>query len=186
MKRSVSDRARQLAAELQRRFAKDAELAEQPNDAHRRLLNANDRLWSGLHPDGLRALHADHPSSEAAQLEASVRGRSQVLDSPDLLGAVQAVHWQIHRAHWDHQQVEEDRRRLAAEIDEVVRGFLDELLSAGCSEQDARSAHVDKLAGSARFRGLGHDDTKLASARTSRAGSAGQDASSGQDMESTP
>ena len=96
------------------------------------------------------------------------------------------MHWQIHRAHWDHQQVEEDRRRLAAEIDEGVRGFLDELLSADCSEQDARSADVDKLAGSARFRGLGHVDTKLASASTSRAGSAGQDASSGQDMESTP
>ena len=109
-----------------------------------------------------------------------------MLDSPDLLGAVRAVHWQIHRAHWDHQQVAEDRRRLAAEIGDVVRAFLDELVSAGWSEQDGRSADVDKLAGSARFRGLGHDDSKLASASTSRGGSAGQDASSGQDMESTP
>jgi hypothetical protein len=109
-----------------------------------------------------------------------------VLDSPDLLGAVRAVRWQIHRAHWDHQQVAEDRWRLAAEIGEVVRAFLDELVSAGWSEQDGRSADVDKLAGSARFRGLGDDDSKPASASTSRGGSAGQDASSGQHMESTP
>ncbi len=63
MKRPVSDRARQLATELQRLFAKYTELAEQLNDAHRRLLNANDQLWSGLHPDGLRAVYGDQMES---------------------------------------------------------------------------------------------------------------------------
>jgi hypothetical protein len=124
MKRSVSDRARRLAAELQRLFARDAELAEQLNDPHRRLLNANDRLRSGLHPEELHALRGDHRASEAAQLEASVDGRLRVLDSTDVLGALEQVHCQIHRAHCDHQQVAEDRRLLAAGIGEIVRAFL--------------------------------------------------------------
>ncbi len=44
MMRAVSDRARQLATELKRPFAKDTELAHKLNDAHRRLLDANNRL----------------------------------------------------------------------------------------------------------------------------------------------
>ncbi len=100
-----------------------------------------------------------------------------------MLGAVQAVHWQIHRAHCDRQQVAEDRRCLAADIGEVVRTFLDELMAAGWSEEEARTANVHELAGSPRWRGLGHDDSKLASGMTSRAGAAGQNATSGQDME---
>jgi hypothetical protein len=183
MKRPVSDRARRLATELERLFAHDAQLAEQLNDAHRRLRDANDRLWSGLHPDGLRAVYGDHPASQAAHLEATVHGRSQVLDTPDLLGAVQDTHWQIHHAHCGYQHIAEERRRLAADIGEVVRASLDELAAAGWSEQEARDANVHELAGSPRWRGLGHDDRKLASDITSRAEAAVQDATSGQDME---
>jgi hypothetical protein len=50
--RSTPARGRQLAAELEQRFARDAELARALNDAHKRLHVASDRLWSGLHPDG--------------------------------------------------------------------------------------------------------------------------------------
>jgi len=145
MKRPVSDRARHLATELERLFAQDTELAEQLNDAHGRLRDANDRLSSGLHPDGLRAVYGDHPVSEAAQLEATVHSRSQVLDTTDGLGAVQAVHWEIHRAHCDHQQVAKDRRHLAADIGEIVRTFVGELVAASWSEQEARNANVHEL-----------------------------------------
>jgi hypothetical protein len=186
MKRPVSGRSRRLATELQRLFAQDAELAEQLNDAHRRLLNANDQPWSRLHPDGLRVRHADHPAFEASQLETTRRGRSQALACPDVLGAIQAVHWQIHRAHCDHQQVAEYRRRLAAATGEVMGAFVDELIAAGWSEEEARTASVHELSGSPGRRGLGHDDSKLASGITSRPGAAGQDASNEQDMESTP
>jgi ribosomal protein S19E (S16A) len=37
------------------------------------------------------------------------------------------------------------RRRLAAGIGEVIRAFLDELMAAGWSEQEARNAKVDEL-----------------------------------------
>ncbi|MGO9955945.1 MAG: hypothetical protein ACLP50_08165 [Solirubrobacteraceae bacterium] len=183
MKRSVSDRARHPATELKGLFAHDAELVEQLDDAHGRLRDANERLWSGLHPDGLRAVYGDHPASEAARLQAAVHGRSRVLDSPDVLSAVQAVHWQIHQAHRDHQQVAEDRRHLAAEIGEVVRTFLDELIAGDWSEEEARTTNVEEFAGSPQSRGLGKHDSKLASGITSRAGAAGQETTNGQDME---
>ena len=145
MKRSVST-GRQLAAELQRLFTRDTDLAHKLNDAHRRLPDANNRLWSGLHPDGLRALDGDHPAPEAAQLEATLGSRSQVLDSPNVLDAVQAVHWQIHQAHCNYERVAEDRRHLAAEIGEIIRTFLDELVAAGWSEQQARNTDTHALA----------------------------------------
>ncbi len=53
MSRPIPNRARQLAAELERRFAQDADLARKLNDAHEHLRRANDRLWWGLHPDGM-------------------------------------------------------------------------------------------------------------------------------------
>jgi hypothetical protein len=148
MKRSVSDRARRLAAELQRLFAQDTDLAHNLNDARRRLLDVNNRLSSGIHRDGLRALDGDHPVPKAAQLEPTLRSRSQVLDSPDVLETVQAVHWQIHQAHCDHERIAEDRRHLAAEIGEIIRTLLYQLVAAGWSEQQARSTDIRALANS--------------------------------------
>ncbi|MBV9339050.1 MAG: hypothetical protein JO243_24440 [Solirubrobacterales bacterium] len=47
----VPVRARELAARLSALFRSDCELAERLNDAQRRLLGANDLLWSGFDPD---------------------------------------------------------------------------------------------------------------------------------------
>ena len=51
MSGEVPAHARELAARLSALFGSDCELAERLNDAQRRLLSANDRLWSGLAPD---------------------------------------------------------------------------------------------------------------------------------------
>jgi predicted nucleic acid-binding Zn-ribbon protein len=72
-----------------------------------------------------------------------------VLDPPDALGAVQDAHWQIQRAHCDYQHAAEERRQLAADIDDVIRAFVDELVASGRSERKARDANVNELAGSA-------------------------------------
>jgi hypothetical protein len=45
MSRAVPEQARGLAAALEVRFARDAELATELADAQRRLQRANDRLW---------------------------------------------------------------------------------------------------------------------------------------------
>jgi hypothetical protein len=139
----VPDRARQLAAELELRFAHDAKLAHELNDAHERLQRANDRLWSGLHSDVIAAVYDEHPATvEIAVAE----NRSQVLGAPDPLRALEETHWAIHQAHCDYQQVAEDRRHLAAATGETIRAFVDELVAAGWSEHEARNACVHDLA----------------------------------------
>jgi hypothetical protein len=55
--------------------------------------------------------------------------------------------WMIDRAFQDYQFASEERRQLAAEIGEVIRRFVDVLVAAGWSEEQARAANVHELAG---------------------------------------
>ena len=143
MSRPTPGRARQLAAELERRFAQDADLARKLNDAHQSLQRANNRLWCGLHPDAIAAVYDEHP---AAVNVAFAENRSHVLGAPDPPQAIQQTHWQIHKAHCDYQQAAERRRQLAAEIGELTGDLITTLLGAGWSERDAREASVHDLA----------------------------------------
>ena len=59
-----------------------------------------------------------------------------------VLGELQEVHWTIHRAFCEYQQLGEDRRHLAAEIGELIATFVSELVAAGWSEEQARQADV--------------------------------------------
>ncbi len=152
MTEQVPEAARQLAGRLAEAFERDRGLAEQLADAQHRLQAANDRLWSGLHPEGLAAVYGDHPQFEAVQLEATLDNRSEVLESSDPLGELQKAHWAIHRAFSDYQQISEDRRHLAAEIGELIAGLVAELVAVGWSEDQARNADVRQLAGAARAR----------------------------------
>ena len=142
MSRAIPERTRQLAAELERRFARDAELATQLNDAQRRLRDANDRLWSGLHPDGIAAIYGEHPAAVEA---ATAHSRSQALDSPDALRAVQQVHWSIHKAFISYQSGAERRRQGAAETGELASELMTTLVGAGWSPKDARVTNIRSL-----------------------------------------
>jgi hypothetical protein len=139
------NRVRQLARELELRLAQHSELARKLNDAHDRLERANDRLWRGMHPDGVAVVYGER---HAAGNVAFATNRSEVLGASDPLQAIQQIHWQIHKAHCDYQRVAEDRRRLAADIGEIIRTLLDELMAAGWSETEARDASIGALAGS--------------------------------------
>lgn len=77
--RPVPDSARNLAAQLNALFAQDAALVRRLNAAQRRLQSANDRLWWGLHPDGLAAVYAEDP---AAVEVAFAEHRSEVARRP--------------------------------------------------------------------------------------------------------
>ncbi len=142
MSRAIPERARQLAAELERRFARDAELATQLNDAQRRLRDANDRLWSGLHPDGIAAIYGEHP---AAIESAAAHNRSETLDARDPLREAQRAHRTIHHALIAYQNAAERRRQLAAEVGELVGELIASLVAAGWSEHDARAANIPNL-----------------------------------------
>jgi hypothetical protein len=143
MSRAVPDLARKLAGRLDALFTHDATLAHRLNDAQQRLQHANNRLWSGAHPDGLAAIYGEHP---AAVDVAFAEHRSEVLGAPDPLTAIQQVHRQIHRAFIAYQTVAEERRQLAAEIGELVRQLVDALLTAGWTEEQARTTNIHELA----------------------------------------
>ena len=143
MERSVPESARRLAAQLDGQFGQDAALAEKLNAVQWRLRRANDRLWWGLHPDGLAAVYGEDP---AAVDLAFAEHRSEVLGAPDPLAAIQQVHWQIHRAFIAYQAVAEERRQLAADTGELIHQLVHSLLAVGWTEEQARTTNVRELA----------------------------------------
>ncbi len=149
----VPEAADRLAGELADAFATDRGLAERLNACQRRLQAANDRLWSGLHPDALGLVYDDvaaggpGTSIIAEGIVDAVRlGGAAAEVGAAVLGELQAAHWTIHRAFCEYQQLAEDRRHLAAEIGELIATFVSELVAAGWSEEQARRADVHQLA----------------------------------------
>ena len=98
----------------------------------------------GYPPDGLAAVYEEHP---VAVDVAFAENRSEVLGAPDPLTAAQQVHWSIDSAFIDYQTAAEERRQLAADIGETIRQFLDALVAAGWTEEQARNANVHQLVG---------------------------------------
>ena len=146
--RAVSARARALAAQLAALFEQDRQIVAQLNDAQRRLMAANARLWSGLHPNAVALLYdraalvphseivaliGDAPTVEEAQVETAV------------LCVLQEIHWQLHRSFCQYQSVCEQRRQLAFDVGETAQRLTDALCATGWSEQDARNADVHQL-----------------------------------------
>jgi len=66
-----------------------------------------------------------------------------------VLPGLQEAHWAIHRAFSDYQSISEDRRHLAAEIDELIAQLVAELVAVGWTEDQARNADVHQLAAAA-------------------------------------
>ena len=62
-----------------------------------------------------------------------------------VLALVQEIHWTIHGAFTEYQTVSERRRQLAADTGELIGRFIDALVAAGWSEEEARNANVDEL-----------------------------------------
>ncbi len=139
--RPIPAAAATAAGALAERFAADQALALRQNDALDRLHAANDRLWSGLHPDALALVYDELPDAGA---------RSEVLDAHEPLRAVQEAHWAIHRAMCDYQTACEDRRHLAAEIGELAERMTTALTAAGWTREQAQQADVNAIAGAGR------------------------------------
>jgi len=115
---------------------------------------ANGQLWSGLHPDSLGLLNDDTSAAAIGEGSSVIAGLASdairfehivVEAEAALLPKLQEVHWTIHRAFSEHQRVGEDRRHLAAEIGELIAAFVSELVAAGWSEEQARTADVHQL-----------------------------------------
>jgi hypothetical protein len=149
----VPETAGRVAAELADAFETDRGLAERLTGAQHRLQAANDRLWSGLHPDALGLVYdgaataGQGASAIGEGVVDGVRAGSSAAEvEAVVLAELQEVHWAIHRAFSEHQQLSEDRRHLAAEIGELIAAFIAALVAAGWSEEAARQADVRQLA----------------------------------------
>jgi hypothetical protein len=77
----VPARAREIAVRLSALFERDVKLVKRLNDAQRRLLGANEQVWSGAHPDAIRRAFIDyqHASEARRQLAVDVGELSQQL-----------------------------------------------------------------------------------------------------------
>lgn len=106
--------ARELAAGLSALFERDCEIVGRLSDAQRRLRVTNERLWSGLSPDVV--------------LSDALRSGRQ----PAVLGALQQIHWTIHRAFHDYQWACEERRALAVEVGELSQQLTEVLCAVRC------------------------------------------------------
>lgn len=141
----VPARARELAGAISVLFTRDAAIVARLADAQRRLASANDRLWSGLHPDAIGLLY-DGLGAGGASAIAALAGDGRPGGDAAMLAALQQAHWSIHRAFRDYQEASEDRRILAVEVGELAQQLTQTLRAAGWSTQAAREADVHQLA----------------------------------------
>ena len=145
---TVPHATRRIAARLAAIFTADAETVRQLNDAHGRLREANDRLWSGVAPDAIGLIYdgaAPAGASEIAALASSTLPGSRD-DQTALLQALQQLHWKIHHALCDYQGACEQRRKHAVDVGELSAELIATLAAAGWSPQQARGADVHALA----------------------------------------
>lgn len=146
---TVPARARELAARLSALFERDVEIVRRLNDAKGRLLDANERLWSGLAPDAFGLVYdgsAPGGQSQIARLVSVARSAGGDTDAA-VLGALQQVHWAIDRSFCAYQSACEERRQLAVDVGELSQQLTEVLCAAGFTVEDARNADVHTLAG---------------------------------------
>lgn len=145
--RAVPAHARELAAQLSALFQRDVEIVTQLNDAHHRLDNANERLFSGLAPDAYGVLYHDAAAAGIATspIAALIRDGGLAANSA-MLEALQHVRWTIHLAFCRYQFACEERRQLAVEVGKLSHQLTHALCAAGWSAPQARQANVHDLA----------------------------------------
>lgn len=143
-RRPLPAHARELAARLCELFEHDQVIVRQLREAQHRLSEANQRLWSGLHPDALALIYNETAPAGRSQIAALLATASD--PEAAVLCALQRAHWQIHHAFIDYRSGCEQRRQLAVEVGEVSQQLTEVLTFAGFSAKDARSADVHQLA----------------------------------------
>jgi hypothetical protein len=137
--------ARELAARLSALFERDVEIVKRVSDAQCRVREANERLWSGLSPDAFGLIHDGAGPAGSSEVAAPMMDSARDAKT-GVLGAVQEIHWAIHRGFCDYQWACEERRQLAVDVGEISAKFIEVLCGAGFSEADARAANVHEFA----------------------------------------
>lgn len=146
--RAVPAHARQLAAQLSALFDRDVELVKRLNDAHHRLQQATERLWSGLAPDAFGLTNDNNAAAAIGQspIAKLIRDGGRTATS-QALETLKQARWQIHHRFCQYQSASEERRQLAFDVGELSQQLTQVLCSAGWSADQARNANVHQLAG---------------------------------------
>ena len=142
--RVVPALARELAAQLSALFERDVDIVGRLSDAQHRLIQANERLWSGLSPDAFGLIYDGAGPAGSSQIAALMDGACA--GEAAVLAVLQQIHWSIHRGFCDYRSACEERRQLAVDVGEVTARFIEALCGAGFSEDEARAANVHQLA----------------------------------------
>jgi hypothetical protein len=123
------------------------EIVERLNDAHHRLAQANEQLYTGLAPDAFGLAHHDAGAAAIgiSPIASLIRDGRPTANSP-MLETLQRIHWQIHRALCAYQAASEQRRQLAVDVGELSQQFTDALRAVGWSALEAQKANVHQLA----------------------------------------
>jgi hypothetical protein len=139
--------ARQLAAQLSALFDRDVEIVKRLNDAHHRLQQASERLWSGLAPDAFGLTNDNTAVAAIGQspIAALIRDDRHTATS-QVLEALEQARWQIHGSFCQYQSASEERRQLAFDVGELSEQLAHALCAAGWSSDQARNANVHQLA----------------------------------------
>lgn len=142
--RVVPALARELAAQLSALFERDVTIVRRLSDAQHRLIDANERLWSGLSPDAIGLIYDGAGPAGASEIGALMDGAGAAETA--VLGVLQQIHWSIHRGFCEYRSACEERRQLAVDVGEITARFVEALCGAGFSEDEARKANVHELA----------------------------------------
>jgi hypothetical protein len=124
--------ARALAARLASLFERDVEIVKRLNDAQRRLLAANERLWSGLAPDAFGLIYDGAAPAGRGQIAALMGDAGgEPAAKTAVLEALQQIHSQVRGAFGAYQAACEERRQLAVDVGELSEQLIRELAAAG-------------------------------------------------------
>src|SRR5664279_667492 len=140
----VPAHARELAVELSALFERDVTIVRRLSDAQHRLIDANERLWSGLSPDAIGLIYDGAGPGGASEIGAWMDGACA--GEVAVLAVLQEIHWSIHRGFCEYRSACEERRQLAVDVGEITARFIEVLCGAGFSEDEARNANVHDLA----------------------------------------
>jgi hypothetical protein len=138
---TIPEEARVIAARIAELFKRDQEITVALNQAQRELLDANDRLTSGLSAEALLAVYG--PAGPDLGLSGK---KPPVLAAESPISALEEVAQAIRSAFYTYQRSWEQRRQLAFDVGEASAQLAQVLTAAGFSEKDARAADVHALA----------------------------------------
>ncbi len=148
---TVPGAACRIAGRLAEFFERDQALVVALNDAHKRIVDATSLLTAGLPAGALQEIYG--PGGPDAALSGQ---RPAVLAGDQPVAELEKAAAAIRHALHDYQETADSRRQLAFDVGEANAQLITAMTAAGFSEDEARDADIQSLAGG-RYRSVSQD-----------------------------